>query len=366
MWAGILLMTLLLSGAGVCYLVSKISGLGFVGALSGERKHLRILMGFLIVAVLFAVLTFASGFVNAVIVLIHFTVFYLFCDLFFYLGAKVFSRPGNPYAVALCTVLLSAVYLFIGWSNFHNVRRTSYQIETEKEVPEGLRIAQIADAHIGTGFTAEGFAGHMKKIEAEEPDLIVITGDFADDSTTYQDFTECCAVLQDIRTRYGIFYVFGNHDKGMGRGRGYGSREIVEEFAKNGVRVLEDEWVPIGDSVILVGRKDRSDRSRKAMEELCKDLPEEKYRVVLDHQPNSYQEEAESGTDLVLSGHTHGGQFLPVLRAGEWLGVNDCTYGHEKRGNTDFIVTSGIADWAIKLKTGCFSEYVIIDIGEER
>ena len=366
MWLGILCTALLLSGAGVCYLGSKIAGLGFVDVLSGGKKHLRLLIGFLIVAALFAVLTLASGFVNAVIVLIHFTAFYFFCDLLFLLGEKVFSRPGNPYAVVLCAVLLSTVYLVIGWSNFHNVRKTSYQIETEKEISESLRIAQIADAHIGTGFTAEGFARHMEKIEAEKPDLIVITGDFVDDSTTYQDFSECCAVLKDIRTRYGIFYAFGNHDKGMGRNRGYGAREIVEELTKNGVRVLEDEWVPIGDSAILLGRKDRSSGERKAMEELCKDLPEGKYRIVLDHQPNSYQEEAASGADLVLSGHTHGGQFLPVLRAGEWLGANDCTYGHEKRGNTDFIVTSGIADWAIKLKTGCFSEYVIIDIGKGR
>ena len=70
----------------------------------------------------------------------------------------------------------------------------------------------------------------------------------------------------------------------------------------------------------------------------------------------------EAGVDLVLSGHTHGGQLLPVNYVGEWTGVNAKTYGLERRGKTDFVVTSGISDWAIQFKTGCKSEYVVIDI----
>ena len=66
--------------------------------------------------------------------------------------------------------------------------------------------------------------------------------------------------------------------------------------------------------------------------------------------------------DLVFSGHTHGGQFFPINYLGEWTGLNDKTYGLYHSGNTDFIVTSGISDWAIKFKTGCVSEFVIMDI----
>ena len=70
---------------------------------------------------------------------------------------------------------------------------------------------------------------------------------------------------------------------------------------------------------------------------------------------------------LVLSGHTHGGQMIPIMQFSRWfnIGVNDNIYGMEKRKDTDFIVTSGISDWAIKFKTGCRSEYVMIDINRK-
>ena len=84
--------------------------------------------------------------------------------------------------------------------------------------------------------------------------------------------------------------------------------------------------------------------------------------IVLDHQPTDYAAEAAAEVDLVLSGHTHGGQIIEMKLASLLMGANDRTYGTEKREKTDFIVTSGIADWAIKFKTGTKSEYCIVNI----
>ena len=179
-----------------------------------------------------------------------------------------------------------------------------------------------------------------------------------------------CRALGSLETTYGVYFVFGNHDKGYYNNdrRGYNSDDLVAELEKNGVTVLEDESVLVDNRFYIVGRADKSEelegRSgyRKPVAELMQGLDADKYTIVLDHQPNDYDAEAAAKADLVLSGHTHGGQMLPINRIGEWIGANDFTYGYERIDSTDFIVTSGISDWAIDFKTGCRSEYVVIDI----
>ena len=101
------------------------------------------------------------------------------------------------------------------------------------------------------------------------------------------------------------------------------------------------------------------------MKQLTEALDKNKFSVVLDHQPNDYANQADSRVDLVLSGHTHGGQLFPLNRVGEWIGANDKVYGYERRYLTDFIVTSGISDWTIKFKTGTKSEIVVIDVKQD-
>ncbi|MDE6401955.1 MAG: serine/threonine protein phosphatase, partial [Clostridiales bacterium] len=96
--------------------------------------------------------------------------------------------------------------------------------------------------------------------------------------------------------------------------------------------------------------------------ELTKDLDESKFSIVINHQPTDYDNEAKAGVDLVLSGHTHGGQMVPIGLISDLFKMNDRVYGHEKRAATNFIVTSGISDWAIGFKTGCYSEFVVIDV----
>jgi predicted MPP superfamily phosphohydrolase len=88
----------------------------------------------------------------------------------------------------------------------------------------------------------------------------------------------------------------------------------------------------------------------------------DRYVILLDHQPYDFDAEAAAGADLVLCGHTHGGQFIPINHIGEWIGENALRYGHEKRQNTDFIVSSGISNWTFRFKTGCHSEIVVIEL----
>ena len=133
--------------------------------------------------------------------------------------------------------------------------------------------------------------------------------------------------------------------------------------------MLQDEIVTINDRFYLIGRQDASEAlafggTRTDIAALTAGLDRSKFAVVLDHQPRDYAAASAADVDLLLSGHTHGGQMIPLMQLARWfhIGGNDLVYGTEHRGKTDFIVTSGISDWALLFKTGCRSEFVIIDI----
>lgn len=353
---------------GILYLSSRIGKFGFIRKFTKGKKWASRLIGFLIAAVPTAAIWLAWGSMNAIVCVIHLLVFWLVSDLIFSLIQKYGHRSFKRYYAGGVAVIFTIGYLCAGWYLAHHVWETTYQIQTEKAVGN-LRVAVFSDSHTGTTFHGEGFADHMKEIEAQNPDVVLIVGDFVDDDTTKEDMIRCCAALGEMKTTYGIYYVFGNHDKGYyaPEYRGYDGNDLIQELKKNNVHVMQDDVELIDDRFYIVGRQDRSEEyanGRKTMAELTADLDPEKFSIVLDHQPQDYAAQAESGVDLVLSGHTHGGQLWPLMTIENHsnLAADDRVYGYEKRDNTNFIVTSGISDWAIKFKTGCKSEYLLIDI----
>lgn len=353
--------------AGFIYLISRFYQIGWVQHISNGKKWVRISISTLILLTIIAVLWFTMGSMNAIICVLHLVVFWLLCDLIFWGIKKRRKKAFKHYYAGVCALAFTIVYLSVGFVLANHVWRTGYTVTTEKEVGT-LRIVHIADSHIGTTFDGVGFAEYVAKMQEENPDIVVITGDYVDDDTSKQDMIDACKALGTLQTTYGVYYVFGNHDRGYysAEYRGYNGEDLVNELEKNGVIVLEDEAVLLDQRFYIIGREDRSEeemgRGRASAAELIQELDLDKYMIVLDHQPGEYKELAAAGADLVLSGHTHGGQLFPVNYVGEWTGVNAKTYGLEHRDKTDFIVTSGISDWALLFKTGCKSEYVVIDI----
>ena len=269
--------------------------------------------------------------------------------------------PSLYWATGAVALTLAIVYMSISYFLAHNVYETKYQVTTDKDVPP-IRIALIADTHIGSNFNGNGFAEILKQIEAQEPDMLVIAGDFVDDETRKKDMIRCCEALSQIKTTYGVYYVPGNHDAGYyGFLRDFTYDELLSELTKNGVTVLQDQGLLAGDNFYIIGRRDRS-MQRSPIKTLMAFADPSYFTIVLDHQPNDYQAEAEEKCDLVLAGHTHGGHMFPIAQIAEYFDINDATYGYEKRDNTVFIVTSGMANWAIEFKSGTICEYCIIDV----
>ena len=374
LWFLLMLGVGLLAVAGGIFFIRKLRKFECISRLGNGKKFVNLIIRILIVVCPTALMWVLWGNINAVISLIHLFVFWLVSDGIFYIIRKIRKKPFRRYYAGGVAILFTIGWLGAGWYQAHHVWERDYTIQTDKEVGN-IRIALLSDSHTGTTFHAEGFAKHMKEIEAQNPDVILVAGDFVDDDTTKEDMIGCCKALGETKTKYGIYYVFGNHDKGYygDEYRGYSGQDLINELEANGVIVLQDESVLIDDRFYIIGRQDRSEEQsygdkvaagRASMEELTADLDPTKFSVVMDHQPDDYDNQEAAGVDLVVSGHTHGGQLWPLMdiESIPGLGPDDCIYGFEQRGDTNFIVTSGISDWAIKFKTGCRSEYVIIDV----
>ena len=299
--------------------------------------------------------------VNSAVVLFVLTLIWLLCCAAGKLLNRLFHLSSDRYFAGTAALILTAVYFSAGLYNAYHVRQTGYNVETGKPIGS-ITVAQISDAHVGVLFDGDGFAEYCSEIAAQDPDLVVVTGDFIDDSTSKEDMIAACAGFSRLSPRLGIFYSPGNHDRSYRNRRDYSYEDFLSELRKNNVAVLEDETAFLSPHLLLAGRKDRSDSGRADIRDLLPPPDDSVFTLVLDHQPSDYENESLAGADLVLSGHTHGGQLFPVLHAGEWIGVNDATYGHEIRSGTHFIVSSGIGDWRLYFKTGCVSEYVMIHI----
>lgn len=369
MWGLIFGFVLLFAVACFVYLISRFYKFRFMKKITMNKKFLTILLSIIIILVMFTVLTLTLNMMNSIIVLMHLVVIWLIVDFIFFIIKKCRKKPFKFYFQGIIAMVLTAVYLTFGWYFAHNVVATDYNLTTEKDM-NSLRIVQLSDSHIGATFHYKEFSQYVDTMNKENPDVVVITGDFVDDDTSKEDMIQSCKALSKFKTKYGVYFVYGNHDKGYyGKEyRGYDGNDLAKELKKNGVKVLEDESVLLNNQFYLVGRQDYSEvekgGTRASAKDLVKNLDCNKYIIMLDHQPNHYKEEKNANVDLVLSGHTHGGQLIPITYSGEWLGMNDKTYGYEREKNTDFIVSSGIGDWSIKFKTGCVAEYVVVDINK--
>lgn len=370
LWAVLMVVLFIAFLGGIFYLIGRLRKFQWMRKAAGGKKKLEILLGAVIVIIPAAIVWVAWGQMNAIICILHLIVFWAVSDGIFALVKKSRKKEFKRYYAGITAIVFTIVYLAAGWYGAHHVWEKNYTIETDKAVGN-FRVVLLSDSHTGTTFHGDGFSEHMKEIGKQNPDVVLVAGDFVDDDTTKEDMIRCCQALGEMKTTYGVYYVFGNHDKGYYPSdyRGYTGDDLIAELEKNGVTVLQDQNVLIDNRVYIIGRQDRSEdvergKGRADMATLTQDLDDSKFSIVMDHQPADYEAQAASGVDLVVSGHTHGGQLFPLMNIENLtgLGGDDKVYGYEKRGNTNFIVTSGISDWAIKFKTGCRSEYVLIDI----
>ena len=283
--------------------------------------------------------------------------------------ARGFSLWKRLYGLLAIPLLLSVGMTVYGYVNLHTVRQTAYTVHTSKEIRSaGYRVALIADVHFGVSLDEQELLQKCAEISAQSPDLVLLCGDIVDNSTTPEGMRAVFRAFGGIQSSYGTYYVYGNHDRPHRMMEGmFDTEELNAAIKGSGITILQDAHVQITDELVLVGREDRSKDSdeapRASVSELLASVDATDFILMLDHQPNEYAQNAAAGTDLLLSGHTHGGQIFPIDVLQELVPFNDAVYGEYALGEGGTaIVTAGFGTWEIPVKTAAPAEYVIIDI----
>lgn len=162
-------------------------------------------------------------------------------------------------------------------------------------------------------------------------------------------------MISNIKSKYGVFMTLGNHDLNRDNG-------VFYSFLYHcGIQLLCDEYIEFPE-IIVVGRSDAVHKCRKPLKKILTDIPKTKPVLVVDHDPKHIVEAEEYGVDLVLSGHTHAGQFFPATIVTQLAVGKRRLYGHHKFGKTHSIITSGAGYFNMPIKIGTHSEVVEIII----
>lgn len=283
---------------------------------------------------------------------------------------------------ALCigvAVLVPVVVLTIyGTYHANRIYTSEYEVTVNKEV-EGvseLKIALVADMHLGYGMGCQAMEDMVKKINATKPDVVIFAGDiFNNDYDALDDPERLEEIFRGIQAEEGVYAVWGNHDikETLVGGFSIASKtlafrdERMEHFMENaGITVLMDEMTPLLDGKIqLVGRLDGQKAGdgtsdRKSIQELTQKLDHTKPVFVISHEPNNLQGNADCGVDVLLSGHTHDGQFFPLTLTQSFVWDNPC--GLLKVGNMYSLVTAGVGYYGPALRIGTNAEVMSVTV----
>jgi predicted MPP superfamily phosphohydrolase len=254
---------------------------------------------------------------------------FLDTPLFWHFGASVFTLASSPLCIAFSLLAgliagstVGGVFLFwrMGVGAFYalgllvsawaiwverrlvQIRRLSFAVENLPPEFEGYTIVQLSDIHVGSFDPKERALEWVALANALAPDLAVVTGDLVTSGGGfYQDAADAIAAL---RAKDGVFVTTGNHDL-------HKEDELVRLINARGPVVLQNDARAIrrGNAELIIAGMDAKRADPADVKRTLRGQPEGAPIVLLSHYPTSFEAAVEAGADLVLTGHTHGGQL---------------------------------------------------------
>jgi len=284
--------------------------------------------------------------------------------------------PGRRHFLEQTAVLISATpFVAAGYGLLHSrldveVVQPRIHLARLPKAFDGFRIAQLSDIHISPFTTADYIHRCVSITNELKPDLIALTGDYIAWDTEQQG--EVVRTLAGLRAPFGIFGCLGNHEEESGT-----EESITRLFTVKGIHILRQARAPIvlgGETLNLIGidapngqtetewRRDL-DRKLRQIKELM--MPET-VNILLSHGdfPDMFDRVAELGIDLMLAGHTHGGQLsLDFVHRGLNLShlIYDYTSGWYEKNGAQLYVNRGIGTTGFPIRLGARPEITVFE-----
>ena len=270
---------------------------------------------------------------------------------------------ASPRQAALGGMVAVAITVAIGLVHARRgpfVRRVRVPLANLPASADGYTIVQLTDVHIGWTLGARFAERVVAKVNALSPDLIVLTGDLVDGHVSA--LAPEVAPLAELRARDGVYAVTGNHEY-------YWNVDAwLAHLGSLGIRFLRNERVAIRDAFELAGSDDISSRAMAAGH--GEDIPRATAGrnpgmplVLLAHHPQSLAAARAAGVDLQLSGHTHGGQLLPLGYLARLFEPR--VAGLARFAGTWLYVSEGTGFWGPPMRIGTSCEISAITLARE-
>lgn len=222
---------------------------------------------------------------------------------------------------------------------------------------EGMKIVHLSDLHHSPFTGTEQIERAIEMANRLEPDIVALTGDYISHDRSYA--ARCAEMVGRLRARYGVYAVLGNHDHWTD------AALITDLFRAEGIQVLINEGLRFeqrGGSFWLAGVDD----TMVGLEDLPLALAgsrESEMKLLLAHNPIILRRAARAGVDLVLSGHTHGGQVAwRSERSVSGRPRRRMLKGLGRSGGTQIYVTRGLGTVVLPIRYGCPPEVSLIEL----
>jgi len=268
--------------------------------------------------------------------------------------------PEQTLTVLVALLFIVALIVTAGYVNtlFPRIRELEIRIHKHPPGVSRLNVVVVSDIHLGTLIRNGRLKKIVQKINQLQPDIVLIPGDIVDEDIAPVREARMADVLQEIRSRFGVFAVTGNHEYFSG------VQAAIQYLKKGNIQVLNDSLVKVADSFYIVGRRDaistRFGEKRLPLETLTKEVDSQLPVILMDHQPLHLEEAQKAGVDLQVSGHTHNGQIFPF----NWIAkkVYELSWGYKKKGQTHYYVSCGVGTWGPPVRIGSTPEIVNIKV----